>query len=313
MQVITGKNISDRCDYSFGDHRGLWDKNLPGVFSREANAHNQEFLDKAKEFESKIMTLYIDNIRLYARPLEVPERDIFFVNSLMFSNNLLRLCAMLPRNKFIIYTGEEDTPIDENIIVPFNVWHIYAVNAIYNNEKITPIPFGLQRQMNPDDNRLEIIKENIDLDVENVTTKYQATKWLYINMAIGRNSERQPLSKFETNKWCTTRFDNESKFFPYDKYQDFLNELKDHRFVVCPKGHGFDTHRIWETLYMRRVPVMLRHPYFEKLLKGFPVLFVESWDEITWEFLLDNYFRYSLMQTVNLDTLDLEKIMPKLE
>ncbi len=300
MQVITGKNISDRCDYSFGDHRGLWDKNLPGVFSREANAHNQEFLDKAKQFEDRIMTLYIDNIRLYPRKIEVAERDEKFVQALMMTNNLLGLCAMLPANEFIIYTGEEDTPIDDQIAIPWNVKHIYAVNAIYNNEKITPIPFGLQRQMNPNDNRLKIM---INMD-----TTIKPDRLLYINMGIGRNAEREPLAKFETNDWVTTRFDKESKFFPYEKYEDFLNELQYHKFVVCPKGHGFDTHRIWETLYMRRVPIMLDHPYFRTLLKDFPVLYVNSWDEITKELLEQNDGLYQTAQTMDLANLSVEKL-----
>jgi hypothetical protein len=303
MQVITGKGISEKCDYSFGDHRGLWDKDLPGVFSKEANAHNTEFLEQAKQFEGKTMTLYIDNIRLYPRPLQVDrEEDKNLVNYLFSFNNLLALCSLMPRNTFVIYTGEEDTPIDEYIQIPPNVKHIYAVNAVYNNDRITPIPFGLQRQMNPNDYRLGIIKAMID-------TSKEPTKLLYINMGIGRNIERKPLAEYETNDWITTRFDAESKFFPYDQYADFLNELRDHKFVVCPKGHGFDTHRIWETLYMRRVPVMLRHPYFEILLKSFPVLFVDKWQDITKELLEQNDGLYQTAQTMNLDNLDLNCMM----
>lgn len=306
MQVITGSAISQRCDYSFGDHRGLWDKSLPGVFSKEANANNQEFLDKAREFEGKTMSLYIDNIRLYPRPIQVAERDQEFVNLLMLCNNLLGLCSLLPRNFFVIYTGEEDTPIDEQINLPLNVGQIYGVNAIYNNDLITPFPFGLQRQMTPTDNRLEIMLSNLHYgpNIANIPSKL-----LYINMGIDRNVERQPLIKFETNDWVTTRFDAESKFFPYEKYQDFLDELRNHKFVVCPKGHGFDTHRIWETLYMRRVPVMLRHPYFEKLLKDFPVLYVDSWDEITEELLHKHEYLYEEAQNFNIDNLDVDTMM----
>lgn len=302
MEILTGDNVSKAVDYSFGDHFSLWDTTLPGAFTKFANATNREFLDKAKEFEGKVMSLYIDNLRLYPRYVKTDtEYDTKFVKFLMDTNNLLALCSLLPGNGFIIYTGQEDTPIDENIALPFNVFHVYGVNALYNNDKITPFPFGLQRQMNLKDNRLEIIKENLDKHVE-------PTKLLYLNMGIGRNEERKTLAEFKTNDWTTTRFDESSKFFPYEKYQNFLDELRDHKFVACPPGHGMDTHRIWETLYMRRVPVIKRHSYFEKLLEGFPILFVDNWN-LTKEFLESQDALYQEAQTVDVGRLDLSKIM----
>jgi len=305
MQIITGDNVSNAVDYSFGYHRALWDRTIIGAFAKMANANNQEFLDKAKEFEGKTMTLYIDNIRLYPRKLDVDtEADAVLVNFLMNTNNLIALCSLLPRNEFIIYTGQEDTPIDEYISVPQNVRHIFGVNAVYNNELISPFPFGLQRKMAPWDNRLEIMKENIEKE-----TKIEPTKLLYINMGIGRNPERKPFEDFETNNWVTTRFDKDSKFFPYEKYQDFLNELRQHKFVACPKGHGFDTHRIWETLYMRRVPIIKEHPYFRKLLEGFPVLYVKNWADVSHGLLEYNDSLYQQAQSMDLGRLDLEQIL----
>jgi hypothetical protein len=60
---------------------------------------------------------------------------------------------------------------------------------------------------------------------------------------------------------------------------------------------------------MRRVPVMLRHPYFEILLKSFPVLFVDKWQDITKELLEQNDGLYQTAQTMNLDNLDLNCMM----
>jgi hypothetical protein len=47
---------------------------------------------------------------------------------------------------FIIFTNLEDTPIDSKIEgkIPNNILSINAVNAIYNNDKIIPFPYGLQ-------------------------------------------------------------------------------------------------------------------------------------------------------------------------
>lgn len=305
MQIITGDNVSNNVDYSFGDHRGLWDSSIIGAFTKYANANNQEFLDKCQEFKGKIMTVYIDNIRLYNRPLQTDtEADYQLVDNLMRTNDLLALCSLLPENGFIIYTGQEDTPIDKHIQIPPNVLQIYAVNGLFQHELVTPFPFGLQRKMTPTDNRLEVMKENVEKDEYT-----EPSKLLYINMGVERNAERAPLAYFTTNDWTTTRFDKDSRFFPFERYQDFLNELKDHKFIVCPKGHGFDTHRIWESLYSRRVPIMKRHPYFERLLEYFPVLWVDNWYDISKELLELNDHLYQRARFMNMNTLDLDKIM----
>ncbi len=308
MEIITGTRISDLCDYSFGDHMGAASIPRPkGGFMKEANARNEEFINKCKEFEGGIMTLFIDNIRLYNRPIWANEgNDAEWIKYLLTNNDLLQLCSTLTKNKFIIFCSHEDTPIDNEIKVPSNVLGIHAVNAVYHNEKIHPFPYGLQRELGDNDNRLSIMKDIVERDEHQ-----EPTKLLYINCGLGterNNPERAPLVNFEGLPWTTCRFDKDSKFFPYDKYADFLIELKDHKFMICPQGHGIDCHRNWESLYMRRVPIMKDHPYFRTLMQGFPVLFVKDWSDITEELLIRKDFLYQEALTMNLIKLDLNTV-----
>lgn len=307
MNIINGTALSDLCDYSFGDHMGAASIPKPvGGFMKEANIKNEEFINKCKDFEGKIMTLFIDNIRLYRRNLSVLEQDAKYVQHLLINNDLLDLCKSLYKNKFVIFCSHEDTPIDKYINVPDNVLGIHAVNAEYFNDKIHPFPYGLQRELGEVDNRLTMMKVLVEQD------DYQKpTRLLYINCGLGverNNPERAYLVNFEGLPWATCRFDKDSKFFPYDRYVDFLKELKDHKFMICPQGHGLDCHRNWETLYMRRVPVMKDHPYFRKLMKGFPVLFVNDWSDITNKLLVDSEYLYEEALKMNLNNLDLNKI-----
>lgn len=303
MNIIEGTALSNLCDYSFGDHLGWRDTgHLPGGFMKFANFDNKEFFDECKKFEGKIMTLFIDNIRLYPRTLEVKEIDGEYIAYLMSTNNLLYLCSRLSNNKFVIFCSHEDTPIDEQIVIPDNVLGIHAVNCDKNfGGKIHPFPYGLQRPINRgdvEDRRLEIMREEIG--------KYQEpTKLLYINCGIGRDPDRNNLYNFEGLDWVTTRFDKDSMFFPYDKYGDFLTEMRDHKFMLCPRGHGMDCHRNWELLYMRRVPVMKLSPYFACLMAGFPVLFVNEWSDVTKELLEKSDHLYEEAQQFNMDRLDL--------
>lgn len=307
FKIIDGTALSDMCDYSFGDHMGAASIPRPkGGFMKYANQHNKEFLDKCKEFEGRVMTLFIDNIRLYNRPVWANEgNDAAWIRHLLTHNDLLALCAGLPDNKFVIFCSHEDTPIDEHIKVPDNVLGIHAVNAEYFNNKIHPFPYGLQRELE-NDNRLSIMKKEVEED-----RHQEPTKLLYINCGLGverNNPERAYLVNFEGLNWTTCRFDKDSKFFPYSKYKDFLEELRDHKFMVCPRGHGMDCHRNWESLYMRRVPVMKDHPYFRKLMDGFPVLFVKDWEDVTQELLEENDYLYQEALKMPLKKLDLNLI-----
>lgn len=305
MNIINGTTLSDKCDYSFGDHMGAASIPRPkGGFMKVASKLNKEFLEECKKFEGKVMTLFIDNIRLYNRPIWANAgSDAEWVTYLLTNNDLLDLCATLPNNKFVIFCAHEDTPIDEYIKIPPNVLGIHAVNAEYFNDKIHPFPYGLQRQFGDDDQRLAIMKEVVEKDEHQ-----EPTKLLYINCGIERNPERKDLANFQEYSWTTCRFDKDSKFFPYSKYREFLKEIKDHKFMVCPKGHGIDCHRNWESLYLRRVPVMLEHPYFRKLMDGFPVLFVKSWADINEQLLKDNDDLYQRALKMPLSKLDLDLI-----
>ena len=165
MELIEGIELSNLCDYSFGDQGGQWG-NIYTSFMKDANLLNLEFIEKLFEIKKSrnYMTLFIDNIRLYKRYIvEVKKEDRSIVESLMETSDLLKLCSHFPDMKFIIFTNLEDTPIDEYIFncIPDNVLCISAVNAISHGGKVIPAPYGLQRKMNPSDNRIDDIKNSM--------------------------------------------------------------------------------------------------------------------------------------------------------
>jgi hypothetical protein len=52
-------------------------------------------------------------------------------------------------------------------------------------------------------------------------------------------------------------------------------------FVLSPPGVGKDCHRTWESLAVGAIPIVLRDAPFAQVYKGYPVVMVDSWDEIT--------------------------------
>ena len=287
MELIEGVALSKLCDYSFGDQSGQW-SNIYTSFMKDANLLNTEFVSKVFEVskERNYMTLFVDNIRLYKRDIkEVKPEDKEYVNSLMETSDVIQLCNHFEGMKFIIFTNLEDTPIDDQIRVPDNVLCVSAVNAVAHSDKVIPAPYGVQRRMNLSDMRIEVLQEAM----QNIP---DATKLLYVNHNDSSHQDRIGL-KDMFRGWATvqdTRID----------YLNFLSNLSQHKFVLCPRGNAIDCHRNWEVLYMKRVPVMKRYPYLEELFRDWPVLFVDKYTDITEDLLLENEHLFQEAQVMSL-------------
>ena len=294
MELIEGVALSELCDYSFGDQSGQWG-NIYTSFMKDANFLNVEFATKVFEIkkERDYMTLFIDNIRLYKRPIkEVKPEDEKYVNSLMSRSDLLELCSTFPQMKFIIFTNLEDTPTDQYIFssIPENVLCVSAVNALAHGGKVIPAPYGVQRKMSRLDTRIDQLKNAMG---KNLDPPLQ----FYINHNDNSHPERVGLKDLFRN-WATVEDQRVD-------YTNFLLNLARHKFVLCPRGNAIDCHRNWEVLYMKRVPVMKRDSYLEELFKNYPVLFVDKYSDITKDLLLENEHLFEQAQKMDLTRLTL--------
>lgn len=304
MELIEGVALSKLCDYSFGDQSGQWG-NIYTSFMKDANLTNVEFVSKLFEVKKSrsYMTLFIDNIRLYKRYIkEVSEADRPYINSLHARNDLLHLCGNFPDMKFIIFTNLEDTPIDDYIFdaIPKNVLCISAVNAMSYGGKVIPAPYGLQRRMTPDDRRIE----DINFAMKNLSSN--PSRLLYVSHNEGSHQERVGVKDLFRNQSWTEVHEQRVSF------SVFLYNLSQSKFMICPRGNAIDCHRNWEVLYMRRVPIMKRHPYLEELYKDFPVLFVNEYKEVTKELLIESDYLFQQAQTMNLEILTLPYFFDKI-
>jgi len=297
MELIEGVSLSKLCDYSFGDQGGQWG-NIYTSFMKDANLTNVEFVSKLFEIKKSrdYMTLFIDNIRLYKRNIvEVSESDRPYVEGLMSKNDLLKLCSNFPDIKFIIFTNLEDTPIDEYIFdaIPDNVLCISAVNAVAHGGKVIPAPYGVQRRMNPTDDRIEKLISSM----KNLSSNPPGL--LYVSHNETSHKERMGIKDlFRDKSWAEVHDKRVS-------YSVFLYNLSQSKFMICPRGNAIDCHRNWEVLYMKRVPIMKRHSYLEELYKDYPVLFVDDYSEVTENLLIENNFLFEKSQTMDLSDLNL--------
>lgn len=144
--------------------------------------------------------------------------------------------------------------------IPENVVHWFVVNNTVSHPKITTIPLGINGQ-----EALNDISQYPTQDPQNL---------LYVNLGATTMERIALMHHYSTIKWVTV----ESKV----NRERYLGQISDHKYVLCPPGNGYETHRLWETLYMNRIPIVEDKTYTMYLFQHkFPVLFTPSFYALT--------------------------------
>lgn len=171
------------------------------------------------------------------------------------------------------------------------IW--FSTNVDIKHERIRAIPIGLENpEWHPN---LVKIRKILALRPLPLEPKYLCSA--IFNTAT-HPSRRETLKYFQSQPWCHTR-----KSINGADFNDYVVKMKDSKFVVCPRGNGIDTHRLWETLYMGKVPIVERCVNTQQLIHGvFPAILVDSFEEVTEELLIQwwNDNKYSKMMCYRL-------------
>lgn len=99
---------------------------------------------------------------------------------------------------------------------------------------------------------------------------------LYANGTINTNmGEREPA--FVNANKVPDAYVYSGEHIPFSQY---IRDIRDSLYVLCPPGYGLDTWRFWETLYMGRIPVVKRSPLMEDYAKLFDIILLDFWEEL---------------------------------
>ena len=241
-------------------------------FARSADVIFSEVVTK-KNFE-KIKNNYtkvIEETDLYV--FYFLEKFEFYENSIIFTNTYLAkiLFTELDKSNFKnikIITSQTDHLITEELFKckPKCVSSWYSTNVNYQSSNLIPIPLGLANEYSPKN-----IKKSDYESLFGVTKKINK---LYLNFEdntnyFHRNKLKRKLKSKNFVTIDTKRIDN----------IEYLNNLHQHKFILCPWGNGTDSHRIWETLYSDSIPIIPKDYGLAKIL-GNNSLFFENVSEL---------------------------------
>ena len=218
------------------------------------------------------------HLRNTYNPDNIREGDIIYSQT-GYAQELLNEVSKIDKHVILI-THNGDTNI--NIRPPGNVIKWFTTNVNIVHPRIASIPIGLENNIWFPDVRK---KEKIIARLKEPKRHYNL---MYMNHSIATNPETRQLlyDMFEDKPWATSEKGSNG----LGRFDQYLNNIDRHKFMISPEGNGMDTHRLWECLYMRTIPIEKRN-INNQFYTDLPICFVDEWEEITESFLNSEYDR----------------------
>ena len=218
--------------------------------------------------------------------------DIIFIKSDYIELFFKKFISQLPNDIKLISHNSDNNIINihEKTIRQKNIsWFAQNLNVLVKNEvKVYPLPIGFENRNWLKNGKIKNLKNTYNTELKSNS--------IICTFNPQTNPTRKDIYKLLENNLNVTKFIN------YD-HKFYLQELSKHKLAICPEGNGLDTHRIWESLLVKTLPVVLKSNFslnFKNL--GVPLLLVESWSELK-EFdkskIENTYFEYKNKITNN--------------
>lgn len=145
----------------------------------------------------------------------------------------------------------------------------YCQNRLVNHPKLVSLPIGLANSQWQHGNQQLIESVRNTSPIKN--------NLVFKNFDKSTNVNERRLCDELTSR-------NNIMMSPRTSNQQYWTNIASSMFVISPPGNGIDCHRIWECLYLKSMPVVLKHEALNQF-KHLPILFVDSWEEVTRQFL----------------------------
>lgn len=157
----------------------------------------------------------------------------------------------------------------------------FCQNKYISHPKLFSLPIAIANSQWPHGN-LTALEEIIHTDI-------QKSNLVYKNFDVSTNPGHRQQANHDTNQ---------NGFFMSSNapFLEYLKQIKQSYFSFAPLGNGADCHRIWECLYLGCVPIVPKRDYCFDDFKHLPILFVDSFKNITKNYLeeqIDIFYPFS--------------------
>ena len=221
-----------------------------------------------------------------AKNFTLKENYIIFCHTLFIDSLFKHLENIHELKNLKLITSQTDIPITENLFnkKPNCIRQWFSINVSFSNNNLIPIPLGIvgggnKKNLAPDN----LIKINLNKQRENK---------IYFNFNLNTNYFHRISAMKRSLKIQDAVIDK-----PTIELGEYVKKLSHYKYNVTPWGNGFDTHRLWESLYLGCVPITKFHKTF-KNMQDLPIIFVSDYKDIS----LDMVNKYKF-ESVNIEKL----------
>ena len=202
--------------------------------------------------------------------------------------SLLQWSRTIFKRPYILLTGQSDYPNPSTmrgLLNDPNLVHWFGQNQDESHAKFSSLPIGL----NCFEHAPEMAAVLKSFVASGKFPAKKTDKLALVNFGDTHGGRKAALRHFcegPNAKWtsCVSKtVSNNIQGNPHLK-EFYRTNVATHAFVIAPRGNGLDTHRVWEALYLRTIPITL-HSSIDSTFDDLPVLIVSDWSEVTKELL----------------------------
>lgn len=241
------------------------------VFSAKVSSKQFQLLNRSGNL--KIIMKYPyenDAVWFYDNEMEVRDGDIIYCHTEALELLFSKLLNTDVKNLTLI-SHQSDRRVNKKLWrkKPNNINKWFSTNVVFQSDDLVGIPLGVCNDYT----------ENYDLEnfIGGNSTREDL---LFINFRINTNFKERNYAFKHLKKIATPKMN-----IPQS---NFFQQILKSKFISAPWGNGFDTHRLWESLYLGCIPITRNH-FSYKNFNDLPILFVSSWKKINRSYLLQKY------------------------
>ena len=194
-------------------------------------------------------------------------KQIYDINSLLSIDNFKSIFVFthdldIFYNKFNNYTNDKiiiTHNSDYEITKTYNFKLHLCQNSFVINNNIIPIPIGIENTQWFDNNIFHKIRK----------LNIQKTKFIYFNFNQDTHISR---------KTCSNKLIHKIEWNTSKTKIDYFIELALHKYAICPRGNGLDTHRLWECIYLNTIPIVIKSDFPN--ITNLPIIVLNDWSEL---------------------------------
>lgn len=190
-----------------------------------------------------------------------------------------RYIAARLNKPFVLITHNSDHGVtieDADLLNHPSLLYWYAQNCEFSHQKLRALPIGLANSQWGEGRVQEIFQ---------AAHACKKTKLLYVNFSSSTHAGRQSVIDIVSQVSGVTLGESVS-------FERYVEQMAEHKFCLCPRGNGVDTHRFWEAQYLNTIPIILKRDW-TAAYSNLPILLIDAWGDLLSMNLEQAYIRIS--------------------